>query len=210
MPIDDPETEVRLSEAAHGDEGALRWLLERYRARLKRMIEIRLDDRLSPRLDASDVVQETLVDAASKMNDYVRDRPLPFYPWLHRLAAERLAQAHRHHLLAARRSAGLERPIDRLGLDGTEWRLADALVANGTSPSRHLIRQEEREQVAQALGELPVSDREVLVLRYVDQLAFDEIAAILGIGTGAARVRHFRALQKLGPILEGPDEARKP
>ena len=106
---DDPETEARLSEAASGDVAALHWLLERFRPRLRRMIAVRLDGRLAARLDPSDVVQEALADAARKLGDYLRDRPLPFYPWLHRLASERLAQAHRHHLGELRREAGRER-----------------------------------------------------------------------------------------------------
>jgi RNA polymerase sigma-70 factor (ECF subfamily) len=90
MPSDDPETEARLRHAAQGDERALHWLLERHRARLRRMIAVRLDERLASRLDPSDVVQETLLDASRKFADYLRDRPLPFYPWLHRLASEHL------------------------------------------------------------------------------------------------------------------------
>ena len=102
MPSDDPETEARLQEAAQGDQRALHWLLERHRPRLRRMIAVRLDERLSSRLDPSDLVQETMVDAAGKLDDYLRDRPLPFYPWLHRLASERLTQAHRYHLKGKR------------------------------------------------------------------------------------------------------------
>lgn len=204
---DDPETEGRLQEAAGGDIQALHWLLERHRARLRRMIAVRLDDRLSARLDPSDVVQETLLDAARKLDDYLRDRPLPFYPWLHRLASERLTQAHRYHLRTLRREAGRER-------SGGSWagasaaRLAGILAASGSSPSKHLVREEERQEICRALGELSEQDREVLVMRYLDQLPFAEIAAILAITESGARVRHYRALQRLGPLLhtshEGP------
>lgn len=95
---EDPETEARLRAAAQGDGQAVSWLLELHRPRLRRMVDTRLDDRPSARLDASDVVQETLLDAASKLADYIRERPLPFYPWPHRLTFERLARARRHHL----------------------------------------------------------------------------------------------------------------
>ncbi len=72
------------------------------------MIALRLDDRLAARVDASDIVQETLVDAARKIADYARDRPLPFYPWLHRLAAERVAATHRRHRRSKARSIARE------------------------------------------------------------------------------------------------------
>jgi RNA polymerase sigma-70 factor (ECF subfamily) len=202
MMIDDPETAARLSEAAVGDAGALRWLLERFRPRLKRMIAVRLDGRLAARLDPSDVVQETLADAARKIGDYLRDRPLPFYPWLHRLASERLVQAHRYHLRAMRREAGRERAGQLPWAESSGRRLVDLLAASGTSPSQHLIRDEERQEIWRALGELSDQDREILVMRYLDQSSFAEIAAILEITEGAARVRHFRALQRIGPLLD--------
>jgi RNA polymerase sigma-70 factor (ECF subfamily) len=209
MPGDDPETEARLRQAARGDGRALPWLLDRHRDRLRRMIAVRLDERLSARLDPSDVVQETLLDAARKFEDYLRDRPLPFYPWLHRLAAERLAQAHRYHLRALCREAGRDGPAGIPWAISSGLRLADLLAASGSSPSQHLIREEERQAIWRALGELTEEDREILVMRYLDQLAFAEIAAILAITEGAARVRHFRALQRLGPRLgtanEGPE-----
>ncbi|WP_406700939.1 sigma-70 family RNA polymerase sigma factor [Singulisphaera sp. Ch08] len=210
MVSDDPETEARLREAAEGDERALHWLLERHRPRLRRMIAVRFDERLASRLDPSDVVQETLVDAARKLGDYLRERPLPFYPWLHRLASERLAQAHRYHLHSRRREAGRDRSGVRPWGVGSALRLVDLLATSGTSPSKHLIREEERQQITCALNELADEDREILVMRYLDQLAFGEIAVILDISEGAARVRHFRSLQRLRPLLEGPNEVGEP
>jgi RNA polymerase sigma-70 factor, ECF subfamily len=200
MSFDDSDTETRLQDLTGGDEQALEWLLDRHRSRLRRMIALRIDDRLSSRLDPSDVVQETLTDAARKLPDYARDRPLPFYPWLHRIALERLAQTHRHHLRTLRREAGRER-TEELVTDGSTARLADAIAASGTSPSGHVIREEERLLVASALERLPEADREILVMRYLDQLSFSEIASILDITEGAVRVRHFRALERIGPLL---------
>lgn len=195
---DDPELEDWLRRAGNGDRAAVGILLERYRDRLRRMIGPRLNDRVEARLDASDVVQETLMDAAQRLESYVRDRPLPFYPWLYRLARERLAQVHRHHLRAERRQADRECH----GADGLAGRdLVDALAASGTSPSGGAIREEDRAAIRRALGELSEPDRDVLTMRYVDQLTFAEIAAILGITGGAARLRHYRALRRIGPLL---------
>lgn len=203
---EDPEIETRLRRAQDGDPEAIRWLLDRYRGRLRRMIGLRLDDRLASRLDASDVVQETLMDAAQRLETYVSERPLPFYPWLYRLASERLAQAHRHHLHTLCREAGREH------VGGDAWgglsaqRLVDVLAASGTSVIGQLIREEDREAIWRALAELSEQDREILVMRYVDQLAFAETAAVLGITEGSARIRHFRALQRIGSLLSTADE----
>jgi RNA polymerase sigma-70 factor (ECF subfamily) len=205
---EDPEIETRLVRAQVGDQAAVRWLLDRYRDRLRRMIGLRMDDRLASRLDASDVVQETLMDAAQKLETYLRDRPLPFYPWLHRLAAERLAQAHRYHLRTQRREVGRDLGVDPWS-GASSRRLVDVLAASGTSASGRLIREEDREAVWRALSELSPQDREILVLRYLDQLPFDEIAAILSINASAARLRHYRALQRIGPLLGTSEGDRK-
>ena len=78
MASDDPETEALIGDAARGDESARQRLLDRHRRRLRRMVALRLDRRLAPRLDPSDVVQEALADAAGKLDDYLQDPPLPF------------------------------------------------------------------------------------------------------------------------------------
>jgi RNA polymerase sigma-70 factor (ECF subfamily) len=86
-PIRPDETDRLLRDAARGDPAALRTLLELHRERLRRMVALRLDSRLAARIDASDVVQEALTVAAQKLADYERERPLPFYLWLHRLTS---------------------------------------------------------------------------------------------------------------------------
>ena len=68
------------------------------------------------------------------------------------------------------------------------------------------MREEERQQVARALDELSDQDREILVLRYLDQITFGEIAAILDISESAARLRHYRALRRLRPVLDSTIE----
>ena len=89
-----PKLDALLRDAAAGDAQAVRGLLERHHARLfRRMIASRLDRRLASRLDPSDLVQETLADAARRLPDYLRDRPVPFYAWLFRQAIDRLARA---------------------------------------------------------------------------------------------------------------------
>src|SRR5687768_10163336 len=105
-----PDTDQLLASASRGDPSARGRLLERHRPRLKRMVSVRLDRRMAARVDPSDVVQEALLDAAGRLDEYLRERPIPFYPWLRRLAAGRLADAYRRHVRAARRSVGREEP----------------------------------------------------------------------------------------------------
>jgi RNA polymerase sigma-70 factor (ECF subfamily) len=199
-----PEIDVLLANAARGDASAVRTLLEQHRERLRRMIAVRLDRRLAPRLDPSDVVQEALADAARRLPDYLRERPMPFYPWLYRLAADRLAVTHRDHIASTVRAIGREERIDGPSHDDvTATRLVDRLAANDTTPGRRAAREERRRLLATAIERLDAADREVLGLRYLDQLAFDEIAAVLEIGLSAVKMRHLRALERLRNILEG-------
>ncbi|QEH35189.1 ECF RNA polymerase sigma factor SigD [Aquisphaera giovannonii] len=205
-PPDDPgggEEERLLREAARGDQEALRRLLEGHRGRLRRMVALRLDSRLAARVDASDVVQEAMLDAARKLADYERERPLPLYPWLHRLAAERLAAAHRKHL-CKNRSVDRER-AECDCRDPSAALLVDQLVAGDTTPGHHMLREEQRQRVREALGQLAATDREVLVMRYLEDLTFPEIAAILGVSEGAAKMRHLRAIEKVRSLLKDDD-----
>jgi RNA polymerase sigma-70 factor (ECF subfamily) len=197
------EIEALLRDASQGDVQAIRCLLERHRGRLRKMIAARLDPRLAPRLDPSDVVQETLADAAGRLSDYLRDRPMPFYPWLYRLAADRLARTHKHHVASTVRDIRREEPIDGPSHDeATSTRLVDRLVANDTTPGRRMARRERRLLLTRAIERMGEDDRVILGLRYLDQLAFDEIAAVLEIGLGAAKMRHFRAVDRLRSLLE--------
>jgi RNA polymerase sigma-70 factor (ECF subfamily) len=202
-PPADPVIETLLSDAARGDESAMRCLLEAHRDRLRQMIAARLDRRLAPRLDPSDVVQETLADAARRLPEYLRDRPLPFYPWLFRLAADRLARTHRDHVASTVRGIGREERIDGPSRGESAAPPWDArLTVDETTPGHRLVREERRSLLAGAIERLDESDREVLGLRYLDRLAFDEIAAVLGIGLSAVKMRHLRALERLRRLLE--------
>ena len=173
------------------------------------MIALRLDDRLAARVDASDIVQEALADAARKLADYARDRPLPFYPWLHRLAAERLAATHRRHRRSQARNVAREAgPF--AWPDSSAQLMANCLAANDTTPSHALLREEQRRHVHAALQELAPIDREVLMMHYLEELSFPEIAAILDIGEGAAKMRHLRALQRIRTLMAGDGSELSP
>src|SRR5262245_9439140 len=192
-----PDTDELLRRSQAGDRQARGALLLRHRQRLKRMVALRLDRRLAARLDPSDLVQETLAEADRRLDDYLRSRPLPFYPWLRQIAANRLADARRFHL-RGRRSVGREEPAGLPEESAVE--LAERILA-GEAPSAGLRRQEQQALVRTALGRLPERDREVLVLRYLEHLSTAEAAAVLGVSEGAVRVRMLRALRRLRDLL---------
>jgi RNA polymerase sigma-70 factor (ECF subfamily) len=199
---DERDEEELIERAARGDPAAREALLNRHRERLRLMVALRMDRRIAARIDPSDVVQESLAEAAGHLSDYLERRPLPFYPWLRQIACEQLIMLHRRHLHAGRRSVTREEPWGPPLSGDSLQLLGDRLAASGTSPSRHLARSEIRERLTAALARLPERDREVLVLRHLEQLKVSAIAAVLGISEGAVMTRHTRALEKLRPLLD--------
>jgi RNA polymerase sigma-70 factor (ECF subfamily) len=196
------DTDELLRLTRRGDPSARDRLLARHRPRLRRMVRLRLDPRLSARVDPSDVVQETLAEAARRLEEYLRRPPLPFYPWLRQIALDRLLDLRRRHLRARKRSVAREEP-DVLSLpDESAAELAARLIDLGSSPSRQLLRQEMRERVRLALARLPEGDREVLVLRHLEGMTVRDIAAVLAVGEGAVRMRHVRALGRLRDLMD--------
>ena len=154
-----PDTNQLLNRAAAGDRSAREALLERHRQKLKRMVAVRLDQGLAARVDPSDVVQETLADAARRLDDYLRERPMPYYPWLRRLAWDRLDKVHRRHT-AGRRSVEREEPPALP--NQSALKLAERLLASNTDPAQAAQRKEKRQQVRTLLDSLSAGDREVL------------------------------------------------
>ena len=205
----DPETEQLLTRAAQGDQTALEQLFGLHRQRLRQMIALRLDRQVQARLDPSDVVQETLAEAARRLADYARLRPLPFYPWLRQLAWERLVQLHRRHVRAGKRTVRREQ-AELLLSEESALALADRLVSRGSSPSARLRRSEQRRRVQAILAQLAEADREVLVLRYLEHLSTPELAAILGLTPAGVKTRQLRALQRLRDLLGENDAEDMP
>jgi RNA polymerase sigma-70 factor (ECF subfamily) len=200
MPHEQPDTDELLRRAGAGDRSVEGELLDRYRGRLRQMVAVRVDPRLVARVDPSDVVQEALAEASRKLAQYLRDRPVAFYPWLRQIAWERLVHLHSRHIGAQKRSVMREYRGDFVP-DQSAMQLVDRLMASGTSPSRRVARDEMRQRVRRALQHLPPQYREVVILRHLEQLAFEEVAGVLGISEAATRSRYRRAMERLHNLL---------
>jgi RNA polymerase sigma-70 factor (ECF subfamily) len=206
----DPEPHELLQRAGCGEDAARQGLLALHRDRLRRMVAVRMDRRLAARFDPSDVVQDALAEADQCLDDYLRDRPMAFYPWLRHFAWERLVDLHRRHIQAQRRSVTREENPDADLPDASAAILADRLAGSGTSPSRRLIQAELRDRVQAALTRLGPRDREVLVLRHLEGLSTAEVAAVLGLTPGAVMTRHTRAVVRIRALLEDASEEARP
>src|SRR4051812_686153 len=96
-----------LEQAIEGELDGFGTLLAEHRERRRRMVALRLDRRLQGRIDPSDVIQETYLEASARLADYVRSPSMPFFLWLRFLAGQKLVTLHRHHLGVQMRDAGL-------------------------------------------------------------------------------------------------------
>lgn len=202
------DTEILLKQVALGNREARELLLDRHRERLKRMISARIDERVRKRVDPSDVVQEALVIANERLEQYLTGSPLPFYPWLRQIAWDQLIACHRVHLYARRRSQQREEDIKSALSNESVGQLASSVVDESANPLGRLVQNELRQRVRAAIEQLPEKLREVLVLRHLEQLTNAEAAEVLSIGVSAAKMRHARAIEQLIALLhDRPDES---
>jgi RNA polymerase sigma-70 factor (ECF subfamily) len=196
------ETTKLLKSAALGDQRAWGDLLTRNRERLRRMVALRLDQRLKGRIDASDVIQDAFVDASAQLAVYLQNPQMPFYLWLRFLTGIRLAKLHRHHLGAQMRDAGREiRLLQGYLSHASSAALAAQLLGRDTRPSEAAMRSELKIRLQELLNDMDPIDREVLALRHFEQLTTAEAAQVLGIKEDAAGKRYIRALERLRDLL---------
>jgi RNA polymerase sigma-70 factor, ECF subfamily len=196
------DTDMVLRQAAQGDGQVLGTLLSRHRNRLRRMIALRLDRRLSGRIDPSDVIQEAYLEASARLAEYLRNPSMPFFLWLRFLTGQKLVTLHRHHLGAQMRDASQQVPLDHGPMpEASSAALAARLLGHDLRPSEAAIRAEMKIRVREALDSMDPLDREVLALRHFEQLNRAEIAQVLGVSDAAARKRYLRALERLRKVL---------
>jgi RNA polymerase sigma-70 factor (subfamily 1) len=195
---DSTETKTLLEQAARGDRQAMERLLDEHRPYLRQVVAMRIDSRTALRVDPSDIVQETQLEALRRFPDYIRRRPMPFRLWLIRTAHERLIVARRRHVEAGRRAVGREEPLP----DRSSLLMARRLFATTPSPSQQLQDRELAERVRDAVSQLPESDREILFLRTFEGLSNQEAALVLDLEPGTASKRHGRAILRLHQILK--------
>ena len=195
----DPTLDDLVRRLKAGDEQAREQLLRRSQPLLKRAIIKGLDARISSRVDPSDIVQDTLADAARRLDDYVVKRPVPFFAWIRQIAFERMIDAHRQHLQSKRRTVKREEARSRP--DEHSAPTLGELPAKGRSVSSLLMNQERLQSLMLTIEKLRPADREIVILRYIENLPSARVAAKLGISEVAARARVLRAVTRLRSLL---------
>ncbi len=195
-------TQELLDQARQGNAEAVDALLARHREPVRRMIDLRLDPAIVQRLDASDVVQEVLLEASRRLQDYLRKPAMPFHLWLRHIAKDHLIDAHRRHHQAQKRGVDREQPIHRPGwADRSSLELAGQLMDPERTPASEAIQQELQRRLHEALAQLDDADREVILMRHTEQLSNQEVAALLNLSEAAASMRYLRAVRRLRATL---------
>lgn len=204
------ETELQrlIDRAREGDQQALASLFTRYRAKLRRMIALRLDQRLNGRVDPSDILQEAFIDLAGKLKNFDRKGDLPFFVWLRLVTGERLLQVHRRHLATRARDARMEASLPGKSFpDASSVLLAEQLVGSLSSASGKAMKLETHAQLQRSLSEMDETDREVIALRHFEELSNIEVAHILGLSPTAASNRYIRAIRRLKESMNSQSSA---
>ncbi|ADB18698.1 RNA polymerase, sigma-24 subunit, ECF subfamily [Pirellula staleyi DSM 6068] len=206
-----PETEQTqqlLDGVKQGDADAVNRLMERHRDSLRRLVQMRLDQKIQRRVDVSDVVQDVLVEANRRIKDYLNNPVMSFHLWLRQIAKDRIIDAHRRHRGSAKRSVDRERPIQvPAGDDRSTMELAAQICDRQLTPAAAATQHEMAQVVEQAIAKLGDQDCEIIVMRHYEQLSNQEIAQALGLSEPAASMRYLRAVRRLREMMVNPQNS---
>ena len=193
------EIDKLFASAKQGSTSCLGRLLTLYSNYLKLLIAAQLDDRLRVRVSPSDIVQETFFEAHRDFHQFRGQSTGEFVAWLRKILVNNLLHVVEQHLLAEKRDVRREVSLEQIGkrLEQSTARLESLLAEPGDSPSGYAQRNEQEVMLADALAELPGDYRQVILLRHVEGLAFDEVARRMDRSSGAVRMLWLRALERL-------------
>ncbi len=189
---------LQLSQSREGSEEALGELLGQYRNLLLWTANQALHSNLRTKIAASDVVQETLLEAVRDFHQFCGDSEEEWQAWLRQVLSNNVANWERHFLHTSKRSLELERSIDA---ESSVRREAELGFQRDPQPEDCAIQNEQTQSLSIALMSLPEDYRQVLVYRYQDQLAFGEIALRMNRSDNAVRKLWARAVQSLQALM---------
>lgn len=201
-----------LHQARAGQASALGSLLQWYVKYLALLASTQLDQRLRRRVSPSDIVQETLLAAHRDFAAFRGESQGELLAWLRQILIHSIHRTIARHVKAEKRDIRRDVSIDQVSdrLEESACNLAQRLPARGDSPSAAMQREESAVEFANRLSELPDHYRDVIVLRVLQSLSFEEIAQRMGRSSGAVRMLWLRALDSLKTQEGGADADRNP
>ncbi len=197
-----------LAEMRGGSEEALATVFAHYRERLRRIVRFRLDHRIVGRISDSDVLQETYIAAAQRLEHFCKQTEMPAFLWLRLVVGQQLVDLHRQHLQAEMRDARKEVSLQpNEPSPHTSMAIAAHLVGKMTAVSEIVARAERIERLESTLNQMDDLDREVIALRHFEELSNVETAKVLKIETAAASKRYVRAMTRLAELMREFEQA---
>ena len=197
-----PATLVLLDRVRRGDGDAVNRLLARHREAIRRMVDRRMDRVMQRRVDASDIVQDVMLEANRRLGDYLSNPAMPFQLWLRHMARDRLVDAHRRHRVAATRSLDREVPLAAAGDETSSPDGMARVVDRDLTPAAEATWHELERRFADAVERLDEEDRRIVLLRHFEHLSTAEAAEVLGLSKPAAGMRYLRAMRRLRVLLD--------
>ena len=187
---------VWFDKAHRGSPEALGHVLELCRRYLLQIANSELDSHLQAKLGASDVVQETFLEAQRIFDRFDGNSPDELRAWLRAILLNKLADQDRHYRGTAKRNLGKEVGIGSSDVGSSDVGPADP-AASTPSPSNLLMQEERAVALTAALERLPAHYRQVIVWRQIEDLSFEEMAGRLDRSVDAVRKLWWRAIQQL-------------
>ena len=195
-----PEKLLALATEEGGE--SLGQLLELYRNYLRLLASLEIGQRLQVKVDASDLVQETMLEAHKDFEGFRGTSEAEFIAWLRKIMASVLCGMLRKYLGTQKRDIRLERTLQE-ELDHSSILLSRGFVDPHSSPSQQASRREQSVLLADALAQLPEDYRQVLVLRHLQELTFPEISRRMERSLSSVEKLWVRGLSRLRQILSG-------
>jgi RNA polymerase sigma-70 factor (ECF subfamily) len=192
--------EQLIEEARAGAGTALGPLLDLYRNYLRLLARVEIGRRLQGKVDASDLVQDTFLEAHRHFPNFQGTSEPQLVSWLRKILATQVAHLLRHYLGTQGRDVRLEQEL-AVGIDNSSQALGADLAACLSSPSQQAVRREQSVLLADALERLPEDYREVLVLRHLEGLRFPEIAQRMGRSLDSVQKLWLRGLDRLRQVF---------
>jgi RNA polymerase sigma-70 factor (ECF subfamily) len=183
-----------LAAAQAGSREALGQVLETFRAYLLLIADRELDSELRAKGGASDLVQETFLEAQRDFGGFHGNSGDELRAWLRRLLLNNVANFTRQYRARAKREVGREVPLEA---GGSSHERGAGLAADMLSPSGQAAAHEQAEALARAVQRLPPDYRQVLALRHEEQLGFEQIGQRMQRTANAARMLWLRAVERL-------------
>jgi len=196
-----------LDKARRGEAESLGQLLQVYRNYLTVLASTQLDRRLRRRVNPSDLVQETMLAAHCDFAKFRGCSERELLAWLRQILINCLHHAIETHLKAKKRDVRRDISVEQViaALDRSVVELAQVLADQGPSPSAGLQQRERAVALADQLAKLRPQYRDVIALRNLQCLSFEEVADRMGRKPGAVRMLWLRAMEKLKQIYEPLD-----